>query len=349
MRFYTNQHKYYCGIDLHANKMYLCVVDSAGEVKLHKNITTNPGVFLRFIAPFREDVVVGVESVFCWYWLCDVCRREDIPFVLGHALYMKAIHGAKAKNDKIDSNKLAVMLRGGVFPMSFSYPKEMRATRDLMRRRLFFVNKRAELVRHIQMTHQQYNLPTPSQNLKYHSNLEKYENPFEDESARRMIEGDLFLIKQYTTEIDKLNWFLEKTAKEDEKFSFEKTLLETVPGIGPVLSLTMLYEIFDINRFPSVQHFSSYARLVKPEKTSSGKKAGSGGGKIGNRHLKWAFGEATALFLRQSEEAKKYLTRLEKRYGNKAKAMSVLSHKLGKAVYFILHRKEGFSQNKIFQ
>ncbi len=100
MKFYVGQHKYYCGIDLHTNKMYLCVLDREGRICLHKNLKTSPAGFLLAIEPFREDVVVAVECIFTWYWIADLCEQENIPFVLGHALYMKAIHGGKAKNDK---------------------------------------------------------------------------------------------------------------------------------------------------------------------------------------------------------------------------------------------------------
>jgi transposase len=107
MRFYTQKHSYYCGIDLHARSMYLCILDGDGEVVLHGNLRAEPEPFLKAIAPYREDVVVAVECIFTWYWLADLCANEGIPFVLGHALYMKAIHGGKAKNDKIDSRKIA--------------------------------------------------------------------------------------------------------------------------------------------------------------------------------------------------------------------------------------------------
>jgi hypothetical protein len=103
INFYTGQHKFYCGIDLHARKMYLCVLDEKGEVQLHRNMDTDREAFLKAIEPFREDVVVAVECMFAWYWIADLCQKEGISFVLGHALYMKAIHGGKAKNDKIDS------------------------------------------------------------------------------------------------------------------------------------------------------------------------------------------------------------------------------------------------------
>ena len=112
MRFYTKQHKYYCGIDLHARSMYICILDEAGKTLFHGNRKASAESFLKVIAPYREDIVVAVECTFMWYWLADLCSEEAIPFVLGHALYMKAIHGGKSKNDRIDSKKIAILLRG---------------------------------------------------------------------------------------------------------------------------------------------------------------------------------------------------------------------------------------------
>ena len=155
MRFYTQQHKHYCGIDLHAKAMYVCILDQSGTTLVHKNLPTTPEALLRVIAPYREDVVVGVECMFTWYWVADLCAKEGIPFVLGHALYMKAIHGGKAKNDKIDAQKIAVLLRGGMMPQAYVYPSEMRATRDLLRRRCHLARKRAELLAHIHNTNSQ--------------------------------------------------------------------------------------------------------------------------------------------------------------------------------------------------
>ena len=95
MIFYTKQHQYYCGIDLHARMMYICIVDQEGKILYHRNISTSRDVFLEIIGPYREDICVGVESTYNWYWLADLCTQEGIPFVLGHALYLKAIHGGK--------------------------------------------------------------------------------------------------------------------------------------------------------------------------------------------------------------------------------------------------------------
>ena len=116
MRFYTQQHRFYGGVDLHARTRYLCILDGAGQVVYDKNLASDPDAFLKAVAPFRDGLVVGVECLCCWYWLADLCAKEQIAFVLGHALYMKAIHGGKSKNDQIDATKIARLLRGGTLP-----------------------------------------------------------------------------------------------------------------------------------------------------------------------------------------------------------------------------------------
>ena len=130
MRFYNNQHPFYCGIDLHARSMYVCIVHHDGEMVLHQHMQAAPEPFLKAIAPYRDGLVVAVACLFTWYWLADLCAHEGMAFVLGQALSMQAIHGGKAKNDKIDSHKIAVLLRGGLLPQAYVYPAERRATRD---------------------------------------------------------------------------------------------------------------------------------------------------------------------------------------------------------------------------
>jgi hypothetical protein len=115
----------------------------------------SPEPLLKTLAPYREDLVVCVEGIFPWYWLADRCAGEGIAFVLGHALYRKAIHGGKAQNDTIDAQTIALVLRGGMLPQAYGYPAAMRATRDLLRRRMALVRKRAELLTHVQQTNSQ--------------------------------------------------------------------------------------------------------------------------------------------------------------------------------------------------
>jgi transposase len=342
MRFYTKQHQFYCGIDLHARSMYVCIVSSDGEVLVHRNMKAAPEPFLKVIAPYRDHVVVAVECIFTWYWLADLCAHEGIPFVLGHALYMKAIHGGKAKNDKIDSQKIAALLRGGMLPQAYVYPAEMRATRDLLRRRIHLMRKRAELLAHVQNTNSQYNLPEIGKKIAYKANRAGVAERFADPAVQKSMEVDLALIDYYDRLLTDLELHIVKSAKQHDVHTFYR--LRSIPGVGKILALVLLYEIHDIRRFPRVQDFVSYCRLVKCAKESAGKRYGTSGKKIGNAYLKWAFSEAAALFLRNNPAAQKYLARLEKKHG-KGKALTILAHKLARAVYYMLTRAMVFDMN----
>jgi len=344
MRFYTTQHAFYCGVDLHARTMYVCVLDQAGEVRFHRNLPCRADAFLQAIEPFREDLVVGVECVFCWYWLADLCAAEQIELVLGHAYYMKAVHGGKSKNDRIDSYKIAALLRGGTFPLAYVYPRRMRATRDLLRRRLHFVHKRAELLAHIQNTNTQYNLAPFDQRIDAPKNRGGLLEHFgEHEPVQMSIAADLALLDSYDQTIRELELFLGQEVRGHDASSFY--LLRTIPGIGQILALTIVYEIHTIERFAGVGNFLSYARLVKGSHSSAGKRGKPAGGKMGSVHLKWAFSEAAALFLRANPKGKKLFDRLNKKHG-RGKAMGVLAAKLGRAAYFMLKRKEPFDLNR---
>jgi len=349
MNLYQTQHQFYCGIDLHANKMYACVVDQAGNKRLHQNFhTRDTDTFLEKIKPFTHkpnNFVVGCESTFNWYWLCDLCEDRRIPFVLGHALYLKAIHGGKVKNDKIDSEKLAYLLRGGNFAVAYSYPQAWRATRDLLRRRTHFVRRRGQTLTHIANVHHQYNLP-PTKKLQYASNREGVADSFTDPAVRFSIETDLAMLGDYDRTIRDLERFLEQSAKVHDANNFFR--LQTIPGVGRIIAMTLLYEIHDIRRFHSVGRFLSYSRLVRGEHSSNGKSYGSPGKKIGNPYLKWAFSEAVPLFKRQSPQARAYCDRIEKKHG-KARANSLLAVKLGRAVYSMLRQGRVFEINRIIR
>jgi transposase len=325
--------------------MYLCILSQEGEILLHRNMPCAPELFLKAVAPYREDMAVAVECIFTWYWLADLCSKENIPFVLGHALYMKAIHGGKAKNDKIDAHKIAVLLRGGMLPMAYVYPPEMRATRDLLRRRMHLMRKRSELLAHIQNTNSQYNLPEIGKKIAYKANREGVAERFDEPSVRKSMEMDLSLIDHYDKLLSEVELYITKTAKVDNINAFHR--LRSVPGVGKILALVILYEIHDIERFPTVQDFVSYARLVKCAKESAGKRHGTSGKKIGNVHLKWAFSEASVLFLRANPAGQRYVEKLTSKHG-KAKALSILAHKLGRAVYYMLKREKAFDMNKFF-
>jgi len=339
MRFYTQQHRHYCGIDLHARSLYLCILDQAGTKLVHRKLACDREELLRVLRPYRKDLAVAVECLFCWYWVADLCAEEGIEFVLGHALFMKAIHGGKSKNDRIDSYKIAALLRGGNLPYAYVYPRGQRPTRDLMRRRTFFVMKRAELLTHIQNTNTQYNLPAFEERIDKTTDRGAVIEHFDDITLRMSVAADVSLLDAYDDTIRELELYLLHEIRQDHRHEF--SLLCTIPGIGDILAMTLLYEIDDLQRFPRVQDFLSYARLVKGKHESDGKVTKSAGAKMGNVHLKWAFSEAAALFLRWNAPGKKYFARIEKKYG-KGRALSILAAKLGRAVYYMLLRKKPF-------
>jgi transposase len=323
--------------------MYMCILNQEGAILLHRNMKAEPDSFLKAVAPFRQDLAVAIECIFTWYWLADLCANEEIPFVLGHALYMKAIHGGKAKNDKIDALKIASLLRGGMMPQAYAYPAEMRSTRDLLRRRMHLMRQRAELLGHVQLTNQQYNMPEIGRKIAYRSNREGVAERFADRVAASNVAFDLKRITFYDDLLNQIELEIVRHAKQHDANTFH--LLDTIPGVGKILALVMLYEIHDIGRFATVQDFASYCRLVKPKKESAGKVYGNSGGKIGNAHLKWAFSEAAVGFLRHNPAGQAYLARLEAKHG-KAKALTALAHKLARAVYHMLRRKEAFDMKR---
>src|SRR6478672_6125922 len=246
MRFYNEQHRFYCGIDLHARTLSLHVLDAQGQTALAKTIPASPKAFLQAVAPYRDGLAVACECMFAWYWLADLCAEEKIPFVLGHALYMKAIHGGKAKTDKIDAKKIAVLLRGGMLPQAYVYPKGMRETRDLLRRRTFLVRRRAEALVHLTNTNSQYNHPPFAKKLAYAANRAELNLParFDNPSVRKNVELDLALVDTYDEQIGAVELYLTRTAKVDDPQAFHR--LRSVPGIGKILALILLYEIHDI-------------------------------------------------------------------------------------------------------
>jgi transposase len=318
-------------------------MEQSDEILLERNVKTDPKVFLTLLAPFREDVVVAVECIFTWYWLADLCATEKIPFVLGHALYMKAIHGGKAKNDKIDAHKIAALLRGGMIPQAYVYPAPMRSTRDLLRRRLYLVRQRAELLSHILNTNSQCNLPDFGGRINYKTNRQGVAMRFADDSVRKSIETDLKLLDHYDELITELELYIVRSAKVHDSDTFHR--LRSIPGVGKILAMTILYEVHDITRFPRVQEFCSYSRLVKCSRESAGKRQGFGGQKIGNVHLKWAFSEAAVSFLSKCRDGRSLIERLRRKHG-KGKALSILAHKLGRTVYYMMAREKTFDMQR---
>jgi transposase len=273
---------------------------------------TNPATFLKAIAPSRDGIVVAVACLFTWYWLADLCADAGIPFVLGHALSMKAIHGGKAKNDTSDSHKIAAWLRGGMLPQAYVSPAQMRATRALLRRRLHLAHKRAELLAHGHNTNRQYNLPEIGKQIAYQATRDGVAERCADPAVHKSIEVALALIPYDDALLRDGELTSRKTAKHHDANTLY--LRQTVLGIGTILRRVLLDEIYRIERFPRGQDFVAYCRLVTGAKASNGKRSGTSGAKSGKAHLTWAFSEAAVLCLRDNPAAQQYLARVEKKH-----------------------------------
>lgn len=217
------------------------------------------------------------------------------------------------------------------------------ATRDLLRRRLFFVRKRAELFSHVRSTFHQLNLPAPPARLLNRANRVGVTDAIPDPIVRASVEADLLM----AANLDEVILFLEQQIRHQAATENPDALalLRTIPGVGSVLSLTLLYELHDVARFPRVQEFLSYARLVKSQKSSAGKIIKTSGDKIGNAHLKWAYSEAAVTFLQKNPRGQKFMQRLRSKHG-RGKALSILAARLGRASYYMLRRSEPFDMDR---
>jgi transposase len=348
MKYYTSTTEYNCGIDLHARQMYVCVMDRQGKKLVHTNVRNNDfDFFLKLVAPYRHDLTVCCECMFGWYWLADACQASNITFVLAHALYVHLIHGGKNKNDRIDSEKLTHLLRSNLIPPSYIYPAEKRPLRALLRQRIYFVWRRSELLARIHSHQLAYNRTPPKQTRRVRDPWAQAVLAAEEHPLRQIVlKNDLAMIQHFDHQIFQLEEELQRLTKKVASREF--SLLQTIPGIGENLGLTILYEIGNIERFPTVKDFLSYCRLVKGTVASAGKIKGLRGAKLGNPYLRWAFGEAAVIAKRDHYRLKPLAQRLEaKMSGNKFKANTVIAIKLARAAFFMLKNKTVFDPERL--
>jgi len=285
--------------------------------------------------------------MFGWYWLADACHAANLKFVLAHALYVHLIHGGKNKNDRIDSEKLTHLLRSNLIPPSYVYPAERRPLSALLRQRLFYVWSRAELLARIHSHQLAHNRIPPKRTCSTRDPWEQALLAAEDHPQRQLaIKNDMAMIRHYDHQLVQLEEELKRLTKKVA--CREYALLQTVPGIGENLGLTILYEIGNIDRFPTVKDFLSYCRLVKGTVASAGKIKGLRGAKLGNPYLRWAFGEAAVIAKRDHYVLRPLVQRLEaKMNGNKFKANTVVAIKLARAAYFMLKNKTVFDPERL--
>ena len=344
MKYYKTATEYNCGIDLHSKQMYICLMDKEAGIKVWCNIKGNDfDYFLRRVEPYRHDLTVTCESTFNWYWLADACMDANIEFVLGHALYLHSVRGGKHKNDKEDSKELADCLRSNRLPPGYIYPREKRPARMLMRRRMKYVWTRSGLLAHSTNGLMVEGLdPVECGQRSRDRWRDALKERHNNEHWRLSVDCDAHMIKEYDRCIGRIERAIMAYAKQH--MNQDLCLLRSVPGIGDVLAMTILYELDTVERFATPEDFSSYSRLVKGSVASAGQIMGLKGGKLGNPYLKWALMEAVVI-MKRNAKVQKMGDRLEAKYGKQV-GNAILANRLARAIYSMLSRKHPFDLDR---
>jgi transposase len=284
-----------------------------------------------------------VESTYNWYWLVDGLQEQGYPMHLANPSAIKQYEGMKHTDDKWDAFWLAHMFRLGILPEGYIYPKEQRHVRDLLRRRLLFVRQRTAHILSFQ------SMVTRHLGIKMSAREVKRLKP---EDLQKLF-GLPVLIHTAKNSIFTIG-FLKAVIKDIEnevlsqvKLKDEFVLLQTIPGIGKILALTIMLEMDTIHRFEKAGNFSSYCRCVNSQRLSDGKKKGENNRKNGNKYLAWAYVEASNFAVRYNEKAKRFYQR-KKAKRNGVVAVKALSNKIARASYFILRDQVPFDENRLF-
>ncbi len=337
--------KTYAGIDLHSSNNYIVIIDENDKRLFEKRLPNTLEKILLVFEQFKKTITgVVVESTYNWYWLVDGLKAAGFKMHLANPAAIQQYSGLKHAGDKWDSFWLAHLLRLGILPEGYVYPKEQRPVRDLLRRRLLFVKQRTTQILSLQ------SMITRNLGLRMSGNAIKKLNAGDAEK----LFDDLYLAftaKQNIKTIEFLKFIIRDIEKEVMKIaelSPDFIRLKTIPGIGKILGLTIMLEVGDIGRFHKVGDYSSYCRCVKSERISNGKKKGENNKKNGNKYLAWAYVEAANFAIRFSPEAQSFYQR-KKAKRNGIVAIKALSNKIARASYYIMRDQVDYDVEYLFR
>jgi transposase len=336
--------KLYGGIDLHCNNNYLGIIDKKDKRVFQKKLPNDLETVLKVLKPYRKDMEgIAVESTFNWYWLVDGLIEEGYTVHLANPSAIKQYEGLKHSDDIRDAFHLAHLLKLGILPEGYIYPKEERPVRDLLRKRLFLMkHKTSHILSFKNMVSRSLGIQISSNEVKK-LHEEDVEKLFQQEHlilAGKAHIATIRFLKEKIIGIEKA--ILKKAVLRDEYSN-----LLTVPGVGKILALTIMLETGDIQRFPEVGNFVSYCRCVRSNRTSNGKSKGEGNSKNGNKYLSWAFVEAANFAVRSYPFVRRYYQKKTART-NSIVAIKAVSHKLARASYYVIKNQEVFQPKKAF-
>jgi len=334
----------YCGIDLHSNNSRVVVVDESDRAVFSKRLPNDLGAILRELAPYRNEIVgIVVESTFNWYWLVDGLVESEYPVFMANPSAIQQYSGLKYTDDDSDARWLAHLLRLGVLPQGYIYPREQRPVRDLLRKRSQLVRQKVADILSIQ------NLFSRNLGLRLSADKirkltgEDVDGLIGDELLALAVKSTLSVLRGIESEIDHLETVVKRQVKQRPWY----ILLKSVPGIGEILALTIMLETGDIARFVKVGHFASYCRCVGSKKLTNGKVKGKGNTKNGNKYLAWAFIEAAHFAIRFDNQIQRYYQR-KKAKTKGVIAIKAVAHKLARACYFIMKNQTPFNVARAF-
>jgi transposase len=335
----------YCGIDLHATNSWLCVIDETGRAQLETRVPNQIEVVRARLEPYREELAaVAVESTFNWYWLLDGLAESGYAMRLANPSAMKQYEGLKYTDDRHDARWIAEMLRLGILPTGYIYPRATRSVRDLLRHRTRLVRNRTMRLLTLQNVLARETGRRVVGNELKRQTLEDLSRLGLSRETNLALSSSLELIELLDRKISEI----EKSVVRGTRARPELRLLRTVGGIGQALGLTILLETGEISRFRSVRNYVSYSRLVATERRSNQRKKGEANRKNGNPYLSWAFSEAAHFACRFQPEARRFFDRKRART-NDIVAIRALAHKLARACYFILRDRVAYDSSLLFR
>lgn len=334
----------YCGVDLHGDNGYYAIVDQNNKRIFNKRLPNELDKVISALEPYRKQLKgIAVESTYNWYWLVDGLMKKKHKVGLANPAAMIQYSGLKNCNDQTDAFFIADQMRLGLLKYGYIYPEEERAVRDILRRRMLFVQqKTAQVLSFESLYSRQTGGQINGNEIRKLKNAD-IEKLFPDEHVRLMGQSSIETIRFLTERID----MFERTALKQCRLKNEFQKLYSVPGVGDVLALTIMLETGDINRFSHVGNYTSYCRGVSADKYSNEKKKGKNNRKNGNKYLAWAYVEAAHYMIRYCPEAKQWHQKKQARSG-KVVAVKALASKICKACYFIIKDQEDFDVKKIF-
>lgn len=336
--------KVVAGIDVHSNNVVIGVMDMDGKRLANRRVPCELEQVVNCLAPFKRRLdQVAVESTYNWYWLVDGLRALAYPVVLAHPAGMEQYSGLKHGDDTSEAFFLAELLRLKILPTGYIYEAPLRPVRDLLRRRLMLVRQRTALMlsfksHYSRNTGRQMPL-SELKDLEVQEAQALYEHPADQLIAGTQIE----LMDGLSASIGKIEAAVLERARPIPYYR----KLQTLPGVGKILALTITMEVGEIKRFAQPGHFASYCRTVAAERFSNNKKKGENNAKCGNKYLAWAFVEAANFARRYDLLCQVWFARKASRTSTVI-AVKALACKLAKAAWYLMAEGTDYDPKRMF-